>query len=256
MCILFIAVDQHPEYPLVIAANRDEYYRRPSREMHWWRDRPGVLAGRDLLAGGTWLGMHRGGAFAAVTNFRRPMACPEGMRSRGELVARFLDGQGNVASFASFLNREHNQYNPFNLVFGHPSGLLTWGHDDPVARPLSSGFHSVSNGPMDHLWPKMSRGVSELSRLIGSDDVLTADALLPIMLDQTQVPDGELPDTGFDLARERALSPIFVRGTDYGTRTTTILLFGQGAVDITEYRHDGRTSGLSKSRFQITSAPG
>jgi uncharacterized protein with NRDE domain len=252
MCILFIAIGQHPDHPLVVAANRDEYYRRPSREMHWWSDKPDLLAGRDLLAGGTWLGLHRSGAFAAVTNFRVPGENRRDARSRGELVVRFLDSGGDVESFQRFLEREHADFNPFNLVFGSATGVFSWGYEDPAARPLSRGFHSVSNGPMDRPWPKMSRGVGELARHVRGDSELSADVLLPVMLDSTPAPDAELPETGYGLQRERMLSPIFIRGVDYGTRTTSILLFGPQAVEVVEYPHGDSRATTSGNRFLIS----
>mgnify|MGYP001822340073 CR=1 FL=1 len=219
--------------------------------MHWWKDQPDLLAGRDLVAGGTWLGLHRNGAFAAVTNFRRPVEFREEAKSRGRLVTRFLESAGDTDSFEAFLAREHRSYNPFNLVYGSTAGLYTWGYEDPVAVRLKQGIHSISNGPMDNHWPKMSLGVRELSYRVHQKSSLTPEALLPVMLDTTPAADRDLPDTGYDLARERLLSPIYIRGADYGTRTTTILLFRRGAVEIAEYQHDMGSSAVDSSRFHV-----
>ncbi len=254
MCILFLAIRRHRDYPLVIAANRDEYHDRPSRGMHWWEDEPDILAGRDLTAGGTWLGVHRNGAFAAVTNFRGVGGQRADARSRGELVSRFLASGGIVEDYHRFLARDHWKYNPFNLVYGNRDGLFTWGHDDPEARPLGDGFHSVSNGPMDQPWPKMSRGVAELSRHVRGDETLLAESLLPVMLDAAPAPDSELPDTGYGLERERLLSPIFIRGDTYGTRATTILLYRRERVEIVEYAHGRRDALTEGNRFELTLA--
>lgn len=245
MCILFIALGQHPDHPLVIAANRDEFHARPSRAMHWWPDRPGIFAGRDLTAGGTWLGVNRRGCFAAVTNFRTAAARQPGARSRGELVANFLAGDGDTGAYGDFLSRHHQEFSPFNLVFGDQDQLCTWGHHSPQLRPLAPGFHSVSNGPVDTVWPKMSRGVAELSRHVRVDSELDAEALLPIMLDRSPAPDDELPDTGLDREREKWLSPIYILGPEYGTRTTSILLFRRDAMIISEYDHGSDEPTLS-----------
>lgn len=251
MCILFAALNRHPRYPLVIAANRDEYHARPSLSMHWWEDRPQIFAGRDCSAGGTWLGISRSGEFAAVTNFRSGEGHRADLRSRGELAVRYLEMSGNPAEFHDFLRSHHHEYNPFNLVYGDRYGLFAWGYDIPAARPLGTGFHSVSNGSMDQVWPKMSRGVTELARQIRSDPDLGPESLLPLMLDTTPAPDAELAGIGPDIEKERRLSPIFIRGAEYGTRTTTILLFGENGIRVAEYEHDPAGSAASANRFDI-----
>lgn len=256
MCILFIALDKHPDYPLVIAANRDEYHARPSRSMHWWEDKPEIFAGRDLTAGGTWLGVNAAGAFAAVTNFRSGEDRQGGARSRGELVAGFLQDGTDPESYGDFLQRHHHEFSPFNLVFGNQSKLFTWGHDLPRVRALSPGFHSVSNGPMDTVWPKMSRGVKELSMHIRVDRQLEGNSLLPIMLDRSPAPDVELPQTGLGRDKERWLSPIYIQGPQYGTRTTSILLFQRDGIDINEYEHSPVAPSLKGNHHRIEFAAG
>ncbi|MDE0094990.1 MAG: NRDE family protein [Gammaproteobacteria bacterium] len=251
MCILFVALNQHPRYPLIIAANRDEYHARPSLSMHWWEDRPRIFAGRDLSAGGTWLGINRDGAFAAVTNFRTGEDHRADGRSRGELAVRYLESSGTPADFHGFLRQHHHEYNPFNLVYGDRRGLHTWGYDNPGARALDSGFHSVSNGPMDTIWPKMSRGVTGLARQIRDHPDIGPETLLPLMLDTTPAPDGDLPGGGPDLERERQLSPIYIRGEEYGTRTTTILLFREDGIGISEYEHGPERPATSANRFHV-----
>ncbi len=256
MCILFIALNQHPRYPLIISANRDEYHARPSVSMHWWEDRPYIFAGRDCSAGGTWLGINRSGAFAAVTNFRTGGGYRADARSRGELAVRYLESSGNPADFHGFLQQHHRKFNPFNLVFGDRRGLYAWGYDNPRARPLESGFHSVSNGPMDTVWPKMSRGVTGLAGHIRDDPDIGPETLLPLMLDTTSASDTDLPGGGPDRERERRLSPIYIRGEEYGTRTTTILLFQEDGISIAEYEHGPGQPTASANRFHIPDAAG
>lgn len=253
MCILFIAIAQHPDYPLIVAANRDEYYARPSEQMHFWQDHSEVLAGRDKQAGGTWLGINRNGQFAAVTNFRDRLHYRKDARSRGELVTRFLTGdyrQNHIRQFHRFLDSQHGYYNPFNLLYGDLQSVWAWSHVETTPAQLSPGFHSVSNGPIDQPWPKMSRGVEKLTQYIQKTDQINSDELLEIMRDSTQADLSLLPDTGIGSDRERQLSSIFVRSNDYGTRTTSLLRFSDTRIDITECNYS--TSGTPTSLVDFT----
>jgi len=251
MCILFIAIGQHPDYPLIITANRDEYFARASDPMHYWHDHPQILAGRDRQAGGTWLGINQQGQFAAVTNYRTSANLKDDARSRGELVTRFLISHSKgqeYTKFNQFLASEQLHYNPFNLIYGDPASLSAWGHIGENPSKLRPGFHSVSNGPIDQPWPKMSRGVEKLSSYIRSSNVIDPRKLLEIMQDTTQASANQLPETGLVTHREQQLSSIFVRGADYGTRTTTLLLFSSTEIELTEYNYgpDGDTSCANK----------
>ncbi|MGI9317893.1 MAG: NRDE family protein [bacterium] len=241
MCILFIAIAQHPDYPLIVAANRDEYFARASDPMRFWPDHPEILAGRDQQAGGTWLGINKGGQFAAVTNYRESSSFKSDARSRGELVTRFLaegfqkDGGRN---FHQFLESNYRYYNPFNLIYGDKHAVWAWGHAGSSPNKLTAGFHSVSNGPIDQPWPKMSRGVEKLTQYIQDSRSIEPNQLLAIMQDTTQAEFGQLPDTGLDIAREQQLSSIFVRGSEYGTRTTTLIRFSSECIEISECNYD------------------
>lgn len=268
MCILLIAIKQHPDYPLVVAANRDEYHQRGSRSMHWWQQHPTILAGRDLVAGGTWLGVNAGGQLAAVTNFRAPKKQRDEAVSRGLLPLRFLAvGAANKASqiqeYSQFLAQQHNNYNPFNLVYGDRDNLYVFGHGHAKARPLTPGCYALSNGNIDQPWPKMSRGVKllrellrELPRklprkLISESATIAFSQLLPIMTDQQRAAPQQLPDTGVSRRRESELSSIFIRGDNYGTRTTTLLLFSTGRIDIAEYNYDNSGAILHTGNFEV-----
>jgi len=257
MCILFIALNQHRHYPLVIAANRDEYYARPSKPMHYWPDQPDILAGRDLEAGGTWLGVNRLGAFAAVTNFRDPASHRTNALSRGALVSDFLcrrnkgEQYENAGQFDQFLAAHSQHYNPFNLVFGNAGELYAWCHGNQIAQRLSPGFHSVSNGPLDQQWPKMSRGVEHLTDYISSHTELDAAQILGIMQDTTSAGLNQLPQTGIDVKREQQLSSIFIRGETYGTRTTTVLLYTDQQIEVTEWNYGADTGVLPASYFVV-----
>ena len=241
MCVLFLAIRRHPDYPLIIAANRDEYYDRPSREMHYWPEQATILAGRDLQSSGTWLGLNRAGRFCAVTNLHRRSAAPKQPAppcSRGELVARYLRGQDSEHGFRRFLADRQRDFKPFNLVFGTLGALHTFSTADATVAPLCAGFHAISNGPLDQVWPKMSRGVARLADVIDRAARLDSAALLSIMQDADQAPDALLPG-GNGTEKDRRRSAIFVRGVDYGTRTTTLLLYSKTQVRVEEVGYDG-----------------
>ena len=255
MCILFIALGEHADYPLIVAANRDEYFARASEPMHFWPDRPEILAGRDTRAGGTWLGINTEGRFAAVTNFRDMANIRNDARSRGELVTRFLSQDSRpqaLQNFHRFLSGEHHRYNPFNLIYGDMESVWAWGHRGHHHTRLSRGFHSVSNGPIDQVWPKMSRGVEKLTQYIRDSQRIDSTQLLNIMRDSTQAEIEQLPDTGVDTNRERQLSSIFVRGGDYGTRTTTLLKFSRWCVEIMECNYSSEGEAVQTNEFSVT----
>lgn len=237
MCILFIAIEQHPQYPLIIAANRDEFFARPSRSAHFWDDAPDVLAGRDMQAGGTWLGINKAGQIAAVTNLRMPELIRTDARSRGELVARYLRGDDTPEQYRDFIASQHSAFNPFNLLFGDASQLFVFSSLAPGFTPLTPGFHSISNGMPDDYWPKMSRGVELLEQCILQPGELDVAQLAAVMQDKTQANDDILPATGISRTDEKHLSSIFISGTEYGTRTTSLLLCEPGRTRLVEYNY-------------------
>ena len=237
MCILFIAIRQHPQYPLIIAANRDEFFARPSRAAHYWDDAPNILAGRDLQAGGSWLGINKDGQIAAVTNLRAPELIKSDAHSRGELVARYLRDDSDMEHYQAFLASQYSAFSPFNLLFGDTRELLVFSSFAPETKPLATGFHSISNGLPSDYWPKMSRGVKLLEQCILQPGELDIEQLLEVMRDKTEAPDASLPATGISRAAEKRLSPIFISGADYGTRTTTLLLCEQERMRLLEYNY-------------------
>lgn len=249
MCILFLAINQHPDYPLIVAANRDEFFDRPSESMHFWPDKPDILAGRDALQGGTWLGISKSGRFCAVTNFRTGQKAKEDAPSRGALVTRFLETEDSEEEFLAFLSESHQSYNPFNLVFGGVSGLSVFTSMDAKYVPLKSGFHSVSNGYVHHQWPKMDKGESKLAEVIANKKTIPIDSLNNIMRDQTKADLEDLPDTGIDQSLEQHLSSIFIQGEEYGTRTTSYLFFNNREILLHELNYDNQASVIEEQQF-------
>jgi len=255
MCILFIAINQHPAYPLVIAANRDEYHDRPSSPMHYWPDHPGILAGKDELKGGTWLGVNRLGKFCAVTNFRTGESIDPGALSRGELVRMYLDGtyhrpDGDL-DFHRFLFEQGEKYGPFNLVFGDIENLHVYCNQDNTLTRLGDGFHSLSNGFVDQHWPKMSLGVQKLSTLITQGGTMEINTLDQIMHDQTLANDDDLPDTGVSREVERYISSIFIQGEQYGTRTTSYVIYSPKLIQAHELNYNPTGSIADQQSFTV-----
>lgn len=249
MCLLLFAYRRHPRYPLILLANRDEFYDRPAAPAATW-EQPPIVAGRDLQAGGTWLGARRGGRIAAVTNVREPtVPAPATPHSRGAIPTGYLGGEDSPLDFARGLAGE--RYRGFNaLLFDAQSNqppVCAGNRHTPF--PFSPGVHGISNGAADAPWPKVRTGRAALAQIV---DALADDALpgalpapaLALLQDRTMPPDGELPDTGIGLAMERALSPVFVQipagalsdePGGYGTRASTVVVVDDtGAVDLWE----------------------
>jgi len=248
MCILFIAIEQHPDYPVIICANRDEFHQRPTQSMHWWPEQ-GILAGKDLQAGGTWLGLSPEGGFSALTNFRRPTHFDEKKRSRGDLVVQAL--ANNQHNTQQYLTNNSAKYNDFNLVFGRLNNLQAFDSVNKKFVALNAGFHSVCNGALDDIWPKMALGLDTLEGLIRSDTI-AIEALFSVMMNQDIAKEQDLPVTGISAKLESLLSSVFIQSPDYGTRSTTIILqakTGEIAVFDRNYNIDGNV--IEQNKFQF-----
>ncbi len=241
MCLLAVAYHQHPEAPLIVTSNRDEYYSRPTEAMHWWGDVP-VLAGRDLQVGGTWMGVTRGGRFAAITNYRNVPEdgkVPERPLSRGNLVKDFLCTEASAGRWAQDIRRKLPDYGEFNLIVydGRELFYLNNYHDDEASQ-LGPGFYALSNSLLDSPWPKVDyarqqlRASVEQAAHIGSGE--TAGLLDNLALQQTYAPH-LLPKTGVPPEWEEILSSPFIVAPGYGTRASTVLvMFATGEVKAVE----------------------
>jgi uncharacterized protein with NRDE domain len=239
---------------LTVAANRDEFFARASAPLDWWTDAPNVLAGRDLVGGGTWLGLSRDGRFAALTNYRDPRAFRRDAPTRGALVADYLT-EPAIAPL-DYLYRVAEQgaaYNGFNLIAGDLSRReLGWYCNRADTPPclLPSGVHGISNAVLDTPWPKLVRKRAELAALVERDDAAPLDRLVEIMRDPRVAPDDALPSTGIGLERERALSAAFIDMPDYGTRGTTALriaaMRASLSVEIVERSDDDGSHALTR----------
>ena len=233
MCLLLFALDAHPRHRLVVAANRDEVTDRPAAPLGWWDDAPDVLAGRDLAANGTWMGVTRAGRWAALTNVRDPQNPRPARRSRGALVAEFLGGAETAAEAAARVWAERDGYDGFNLVLRDDASA--WAVSTRADRParLGPGVYGLSNDRLDTPWPKVVRGKAALGAALAADPV-PLDALLDLLRDDARPADADLPDTGVGLDWERALSPAFIVAEGYGTRVSTALTLGEGGAAVAE----------------------
>lgn len=251
MCLVAIAWQAHPDYPLVVAANRDEWRERPALPAHWWNDHPALLAGRDLQAGGTWMGVTRGGRFAAVTNFRDPSEKNPTALSRGELVAQFLLGNEAPAAYLADLAGRAARYNGFNLLVGDGHELLYFGSREGGVRAVEPGVHALSNHLLDEPWPKVTKAREAMRAGVADGDA----PLFAMLSDATPAPDHALPDTGVGLERERWLSPILIAGDAYGTRASTVLrVASDGRVRFEERTRDATGAVTGKAAFEFTLA--
>ncbi|WP_020677354.1 NRDE family protein [Geopsychrobacter electrodiphilus] len=223
MCLILLAWRCHPEYPLIVAANRDEFYRRSTAAAHWWPEQPDLLAGRDLEAQGTWMGMTRSGRFAAVTNVREPQLAVPAARSRGELTCGYLGSDTETQDYARQLQKTSDLYSGYNLLYGSQNGLTYYSNRLSAPLALKPGLYGLSNAQLDTPWPKVQQGKAQLQALLARSEFETSD-LLRILDDSRLFPDELLPATGVSLERERQLSALRISGTDYGTRSSTALL--------------------------------
>ena len=256
MCLLVFAWRVHPDYPLVLAGNRDEFHARPAAPAGWWTEPDGVLAGRDLEAGGTWLGVHREGRFAVVTNFREAPEKTSGLRSRGELVVDFLAHGHSPEGWVAGLSRRRDEYGGFNLLAGDLGGLHYLTNRGPDALELPPGIYGLSNHRLDTPWPKVRRAKTRLADAIGGGRLAWA-TLFGILADRTPAPDDELPQTGVPLAWERLLSAAFIVSPEYGTRVSTVLIVdARGRIDFAERRFDAEGEQVGESRYQVVTVPG
>lgn len=231
MCLIVLAWRPGHAQPLLVASNRDEFYARPTQALAQWDDAPGVFAGRDLQAGGTWLGVGRGGRFAALTNIR-DLSLPQGTRSRGELPSAFLTGEVSIEAFLATLYNQRHEYSGFNLLLGDGRQLCHFNSRSGLTTVLEEGVHGISNADLNTTWPKLQRAQQALHACLPD---APPEALLRLLSDSRQAADEHLPDTGIGLPSERLLSSVFIASPAYGTRASTALsMDANGSWQMTE----------------------
>ena len=231
MCLIVFAWRPSHSQPLVVAANRDEFHARPSLPLGCWEDAPWIVGGRDLQAGGTWMGITTSGRFAALTNIRAP-GQPTGLRSRGELPEHFLRADLQPADYLAELAERRGDYAGFNLLVGDHQALWHFNSQSGLATALEAGVYGLSNAGLDTPWPKLKKA---RAALVGELDKPNPEQLLALLADPQLAAEHELPHTGVPLEWERRLSSIFIVSPEYGTRASTALIrHADGALDILE----------------------
>jgi len=231
--------------PLVVAANRDEWRERPAKAAHWWPERPELLAGRDLQAGGTWMGVTRSGRFAAVTNFRDPSDKRSTARSRGTLVTEFLLGNESPARFLSNLSARAPEYNGFNLIVGDGTSLFYFGSREGQPRAIEPGVHAISNHVLDEPWPKVVAAQVAMDEALEERDPM--GALFTMLSDPGRAADEDLPKTGVGIEWERRLSAALITGADYGTRASTVVAMTSNGEVLFEERTREREGAVTQT---------
>jgi uncharacterized protein with NRDE domain len=249
VCLILFAWQSHPRYSLVLAANRDEFHQRPTADADFWDEQPEILGGRDLQAGGTWLGVGRGGRFAAITNYREPSE-PRAVtaRSRGHFVGEFLAEKSSPMEYAAQVKEQGSEYEGFNLLLGHQDALAWVSNRSEGVVAVDQGVHGLSNHLLDTRWPKVQAGRDSLQSLLGNEEV-EADALFDLLTDRALVP-GRIPEhIEKHLAPERMMNHNFIVSPVYGTRSSTILLLGRdGSIYFSErqFNVDGQATGTRR----------
>jgi uncharacterized protein with NRDE domain len=227
MCLLVIGIDVHPMYKVILAANRDEFYDRPTAQARFWEEAPDVLGGKDLQAGGTWLGITRQGRIAAITNYRDPASVRPDAPTRGELVKDFLLGQEDPEHYMDRLARKGGRYNGFNLIVGQSDHLYWYSNRGGMTRKLERGIHALSNHLLNTPWPKVIRAKAALERILAQEKNPSPEVLFGMLSDRSVPDDRDLPETGVTFEWERMLSPVFIASPTYGTRSSTVLLMNR-----------------------------
>ena len=252
MCLIYVAWRRHARYRLVVAANRDEYHARPAAPAHWWDDAPGVLAGRDLEAGGTWMGITSGGRFAALTNYRGPSVYRADAPSRGTLVSEFLTGDESAPDYLGRVAGEGHRYNGFSLLAMDGDTLAFASNRSRGVIRLEPGVYGLSNHLLDTPWPKVTTGKAELERLVAEPDVCVPDLLTLLASRGPGGGEALCADTGCDLGRTRWRSSPFILGGAYGTRiSTAVLLEADGAGVFVERSFDSSGMAVGDAAFEL-----
>jgi len=251
MCLIFISLNNHPTYKLVVAANRDEFYKRKTAPAHFWQEHNEILGGRDLEAGGTWLAMTKGGKIGMVTNYRDPKNIDPKAPSRGQLVTDSLLFNGITEDYLHDVATRAKQYNGFNLIAGSVDALWYLSNYGNGVYQIPHGNHGLSNHLLDTPWPKVKKGMAKFNDVLRASTIAPA-ALFDLLFDDEMAADDLLPDTGVGLQRERVLSSMFIKSPGYGTRCSTVILVNKkNEVLFSERVYDTTTFDYTTQTFEF-----
>jgi uncharacterized protein with NRDE domain len=251
MCLIFISINNHPTYKLIIAANRDEFYNRKTAAADFWEDKPNILGGRDLEACGTWMAMTKTGKVGMITNYRDPKSINPKAPSRGELVSDYLENSTQGLAYLNSIESKAKEYNGFNLIVGTEDELWYLSNYKKGVERLRPGLYGLSNHLLETPWPKIIRGKERLAPIL-NEKVIDVKNVFEVLYDSQQAIDEELPDTGIGLERERMLSSMFIKSPNYGSRCSTVVLIDhQNRVQLTERVYDLTSFDFTSREFRF-----
>ena len=252
MCLIFISFQHHPKYKLVVAANRDEFYNRKTATANYWSDHPQILAGRDLEAGGTWLGMTKSGKISMLTNYRDLKNINPNAPSRGQLVSDYLISSRTGEAYMQSVESDGKKYNGFNLIVGNPEELWYYSNYRNGITKFVPGLYGISNHLLESPWPKVLIGKQKIAPALQNNDI-DPERIFEILYDDHIADDDQLPDTGLPLERERALSSMFIKTPNYGSRCSTVVLVdGSNKVIFAERVYDLETFNYKTNTFTFS----
>jgi uncharacterized protein with NRDE domain len=252
MCLIFLSLHNHPNYKLIVAANRDEFYNRKTAPAHYWKNHPTLLGGRDLEASGTWMGMTTSGRISMLTNYRNPQNINPNAPSRGQLVSDYLIGDISGDEYLKKISVHGKEYNGFNLINGSVDELYYYSNYAEGIQQIKPGLYGLSNHLLDTNWPKVERGKEKLNPILAQSKI-NPEELFDFLYDDQRAPDTNLPNTGLSLERERALSPMFIKTDNYGSRCSTVILVDQSnRVQFVERVYDLETFEYTTGVFEFS----
>lgn len=251
MCTIIFSWKKHEHYDLILASNRDEFYARPTKPAHFWDDEESIFAGRDLTAGGTWIGTNKNNRFAALTNYRDLDKINSNAPSRGQLTSDYILGSLSPKEYLNQIKANNKTYNPFNLLIGDGDELWYYNNIDQSIKQLKPGIYGLSNGLLDTPWPKVVNGKKVFAKVF-NENVIDIKAVFSLLENKELAPDEQLPKTGVPYEKEKSLSALYIELDNiYGTRSSTIILSKKNQTTYIEKTHAliGQTEKVVKVTF-------
>lgn len=249
MCLIFLSYKQNKDYPLIVLANRDEFYKRPTMSANYWEENPNILAGKDLEGGGTWMGITKNGYMSMLTNYRDIANIKPNAPTRGKLVSDYLQGEFSPKEYLKALSKTGSDYNGYSLITGSFNDPWYYSNYQNKIAQLGTGLYGLSNALLNSKWPKIETGKEELAPLL-LEDKIDKEALFNLMTNAKLAEDNQLPETGLPLEKEKAISSRFINIEGYGTRCTTLIMVDKsGKVNFTERQYENGAATGEENQF-------